>query len=73
VPAELSELFRQDREGNRLFHSLTPGRQRTLLYIVGSARDAETRAWRASLVIRHLRENRGKVQYRQLYQSLKRR
>ena len=35
VPAELRVLLRQDDEGNRLFHSLTPGRQRTLLYIIG--------------------------------------
>ena len=71
VPAELKELFRQDSEGNALFHSLTSGRQRTLLYIVGSARGPEERAWRASLIVRHLRENHGTIRYRQLYQSLK--
>jgi len=66
-------LFRQDREGNALFHSLTPGRQRTLLYIIGSPRDPEERAWRASLVVRHLRDNGGAIHYKQLYQSLKHR
>jgi len=71
VPAELKELFRQDKEGSQLFHSLTPGRQRTLLYVIGSARDPGARAWRASFIIRHLRENAGKIQYKQLYQSLK--
>ena len=73
MPAELKELFRQDREGNRLFHSLTQGRQRTLLYIIGSARDSQARAWRASIIIRHLRGNGGKIQYRQLSLALKRR
>jgi hypothetical protein len=73
MPAELKELFRQEKEGSRLFHSLTPGRQRTLLYIIGSARDPGARAWRASIVIRHLRDNRGTINYRQLTQSLKRR
>jgi hypothetical protein len=73
MPAELNELFRQDREGRRLFHSLTQGRQRTLLYIIGLASDPEARAWRASIIIRHLRENSGKIHYRQLSQSLKRR
>ncbi len=73
VPEELTELFRQDKDANRLFHALTIGRQRTLLYMIGSARHPDTRAWRASLVIRHLSENNGKVNFRQLYQSMKRR
>jgi hypothetical protein len=73
MPAELNESFRQDREGSRLFHSLTQGRQRTLLYIIGSARDPEVRAWRASIIVRHLGDNNGKINYKQLNQSLKRR
>ncbi|MCX6132360.1 MAG: YdeI/OmpD-associated family protein [Ignavibacteriales bacterium] len=73
VPAELKELFRQDAEGNRLFHALTPGRQRTLLYIVGSARHSEERARTASIIVRHLQDNNGKVNRKQLNQSLKRR
>jgi hypothetical protein len=73
MPAELNELFRQDREGSRLFHLLTSGRQRTLLYIIGSASDPEARAWRASIIIRHLRDNNGRINYKKLSQSLKRR
>jgi hypothetical protein len=69
---ELKELFRQDKEGSRLFHSLTQGRQRTLLYIIGSASKPEARAWRSSIIIRHLRDHNGKIDYKQLYQSLKR-
>lgn len=72
MPAELKELFRQDKEGDHLFHSLTQGRQRTLLYIIGSANKPEARAWKASIIIRHLRENNGTIKYRQLTQSLKR-
>jgi hypothetical protein len=73
VPVELKELFRQDAEGSLLFHLLTPGRQRTLLYIVGSARDSEARAWRASVILRHLRENNGIIRYKQLGLSFKKR
>jgi hypothetical protein len=72
MPAELKELFRQDKEGNRLFHSLTQGRQRTMLYTIGSASDPDARAWRASIIIRHLRDNNGKINYKRLSQSLKR-
>lgn len=73
IPAELKELFRQDKKGSRLFHSLTQGRQRTLLYIIGSARDPNARAWKAAIILRHLLDNDGKILYRPLYQSLKRR
>jgi hypothetical protein len=73
VPEELEELFRQDKEGNRLFHALTTGRQRTLLYMIGSSRTPDARAWRASIVVRHLHENNGKIHYRELYHALKHR
>lgn len=73
MPPELKELFRQDKESSRLFHSLTQGRQRTLLYIIGSATNPEARAWRASSIIRHLQKNNGTINYGQLTQALKRR
>ncbi len=73
LPEELEELFRQDKEGSRLFHALTTGRQRTLLYIIGKAKTPEGRAWSASIVLRHLRESGGRIHYRQLDQALKKR
>ena len=73
MPEELKELFRQDKKGSRLFHSLTRGRQRTMLYIIGSVGNPDARAWRASIIIRHLQDNKGKINYKRLSQSLKRR
>jgi hypothetical protein len=73
VPEELKELFRQDKEGSRFFHALTIGKQRILLYIIGSAKTPDARAWKATIIVRHLRENHGKIHYRQLSQALKRR
>jgi hypothetical protein len=72
VPAELEEYMRQDKEGHRLFHALTIGRQRTLLYMIGSSTDPDLRAWKAALIIRHLKENAGAINYRQLMTSFKR-
>lgn len=71
MPEELRELFRQDREGDRLFHVLTPGKQRTLLYIIGSKKDPNQRATRAIAVVHHLKINNGTINYRQLGESLK--
>lgn len=70
---EMRELLRQDRIGNRLFHSLTAGRQRTLLYIAGQAKNPNARALRAVTILEHLKANEGKVNYRQLNKLLQRR
>ena len=73
MPQELEELLRQDKEGDRLFHSLTAGRRRTLLYTINSAKNTDSRLARAVIVIRHLKANGGKVNYRQLSEMLRRR
>jgi hypothetical protein len=73
VPEELEELFRQDKVGHRLFHALTIGKQRTLLYIIGTSRTSDARAWKASIILRHLHENNGTIHYRELSQALKHR
>ena len=71
LPEEFQELLRQDTEGNRLFHALTRGRQRTLLYIVGSAKNPEKRIARSISIIKHLKANRGTINYKQLSAMLK--
>ncbi len=71
MPEELAELLRQDKEGNRLIHALTPGKRRTLLYIVGAVKNPDARARRAAVIVHHLKLNNGSINYRQLYQQLK--
>ena len=66
MPEELRELFRQDKEGNKLFHALTRGKQRTLLYIIGNGKSPEKRAIRSIAIINHLKANKGKINYKQL-------
>jgi hypothetical protein len=70
---ELEELLRQDKEGSRLFHSLTAGRQRTLLYIINSAKNTGVKIRRAVIIVRHLKANVGKINYGQLSQMLRKR
>ncbi len=71
MPEELSELLAQDKEGERLFQALTIGKQRTLLYIVGSVKNPDKRIHRALAIVKHLRENRGTINYRQLHATLR--
>ena len=71
LPEELQELLRQDAKGSTLFHALTRGRQRTLLYIIGSVKNAEKRIARAIGVVDHLKTNGGRINYKQLNAMLK--
>ncbi len=71
MPEELAELMRQDEEGDRLFHALTDGKRRSLIYVVSSVKNSERRIERAIRVIEHLKEHGGKVDYKRLYNDLK--
>ena len=71
MPAEFAEVLLQDEDGNRLFHALTPGKQRTLLYIAGQPKTSDTRLKRAVVLVEHLKANKGKIDYKQLGLDLK--
>jgi len=71
MPEELKEVLRQDKQGHRLFHALTPGKLRTLLYIVGQAKGVDNKIFRSLTIVRHLKSNGGKINYRQLLLMLR--
>ena len=71
MPDELDEVLRQDESGSRLFHALTPGKIRTLLYIVGQIKDPDKRIGRALAILEHLKANEGKINYRQLNEQIR--
>ena len=71
IPEELKEVFRQDVEGKKIFHALTPGKQRTLLYIVNNVKDSDKKIFRSIVILQHLKENKGKIDYKKLTILLK--
>lgn len=71
MPEELQELLAIDEEGDRLFHALTPGKQRNLLYIVGQPKTSDKRIERALVVVDHLKAHGGRIDFKRLYQNLK--
>ena len=71
MPEELEELLAQDPEGDELFHALTPGKQRSLIYIAGKPKQSETRLKKAVVVIEHLKANKGKIDFKQLNEDMK--
>ena len=68
---ELKETLLQDEEGSEIFHSLTLGKQRTLIYIAGSVKDTQKRINRALAIISHLKITKGKINFKQLNEGIK--
>lgn len=72
MPEEFAEVLRQDPDGDKLFHNLTEGKQRSLLYYVGKVKDIDARIHAGLIIIEHIKENDGKVLDKKLYEELKR-
>ncbi|MEO6039241.1 MAG: YdeI/OmpD-associated family protein, partial [Saprospiraceae bacterium] len=71
MPEELAAVLEQDHDGDRFFHALTPGKLRTLLYIVAQVKNSDARIARALTIVEHLKTNAGKINYRQLNEAIK--
>jgi hypothetical protein len=71
MPEELGELLKMDDEGNRLFHQLTPGKQRSLIHIVGKPRRPETRLRKAVVIVDYLKAAQGKLDFKALNEAFK--
>jgi hypothetical protein len=71
MPDEMAEVLASDPEGDELFHALTPGKQRNLLYIVNKVKSTDLRIHKALVIVEHLKQQGGKIDFKQLYQELK--
>lgn len=72
MPEELREVLNQDAEGDKLFHYLTAGKQRSMLYFIGKIKDIDKRIHAALILVEHLKDNDGKVDGDKLYEEWKR-
>lgn len=70
-PEEMEELMNQDKEVNQIFHSLSAGKQRSLLYVIGKPKTSETRLKKAILVARYLVSMNGNFDFRELNSYIK--
>lgn len=71
MPEELQAIFDLDHAGNAVFHALTPGKQRTLLHLVGKPKSSEIRIKKAMVVVDYLKEVSGKLDFKQLNEAFK--
>ncbi|MEL7160140.1 MAG: YdeI/OmpD-associated family protein [Bacteroidota bacterium] len=71
VPEEMVELWAMDEEAYDVFHGLTPGKQRGLIYIIAKPKRAETRVKKAVQIHEYLKSTNGVLDYRELNEYIK--
>ena len=72
MPEEIQEVLNQDPEGDRLFHDLTPGKQRSMIYWLTRTKDIDRRIHEALIFLEHLKNNDGRIDSKKLQQEMKR-
>ncbi|MEM0993337.1 MAG: YdeI/OmpD-associated family protein [Bacteroidota bacterium] len=71
MPEEYETLLAMDDEGSQYFHTLTPGKQRNLLHIIGKPKNTATRLKKAIVINEHLKRQVGKLDFKQLNRDFK--
>lgn len=71
MPEEMEELLKIDDEADKFFHQLTPGKQRSLLYLIGKPKSTDVRLKKAIVITEHLKTYRGKLDFKILNEDFK--
>ncbi|RPA69452.1 hypothetical protein EF405_06580 [Cyclobacteriaceae bacterium YHN15] len=71
MPEELQVLLDQDDLGNQYFYALTKGKQRSLVYLVNKVKNSNSRLNKSLAIIEHLKEVKGKLDYKKLNEKIK--
>ena len=71
VPEEFELVIFGDEEAAYYFESLTPGKQRSLIYLVGKIKSSDIKINRAMAIAEHLKEVKGQLEYKALNDTIK--
>lgn len=71
ITEEMQEVLYSDPDGSDLFHKLTPGVQRSLIYIVNKIKNSQLRIERSFVILEHIKKMKGKVDGKILQQDFK--
>ncbi|MBW3468569.1 YdeI/OmpD-associated family protein [Arthrospiribacter ruber] len=71
VPEEFQTMLDQDQEGAEYFNSLTKGKQRSLIYLVGKVKNPDSRINKSLAILAHLKESRGNLDFKKLNEKIK--
>ena len=71
LPDELFELWQIDPDTDQVFHSLSKGKQRSLIYLISQGKRSETRAKKAVAILKYLKTVNGKLDFKEMDQFIK--
>lgn len=71
MPEVFQEVLDQDPEAEAYFEALTPGKKRSLIYIVGKVKNVDSRIRKSIIIAEHLKTYRGKIESKMLMEALK--
>lgn len=71
LPDELATAWNLDPEASALFHQLTKGKQRNLIYLVGKMKSSEKRIEKALIILDYLKSVNGNLDFKELNAALK--
>ena len=71
LPDELTELWEIDPDAYKVFHTLTKGKQRSIIYLIGKGIRSETRAKKAVAILEYLKTVNGNLDFREMNQFIK--
>jgi len=65
MPEEMAELLAIDDEADKVFHSLTKGRQRSLLFLINKPKSSDIRLKKALTICDYLKVSGGKLDFKE--------
>jgi hypothetical protein len=68
---EFLEILAQDDAGKAIFHTLTPGKQRTLIHVISKPKSSQIRINKGLAIINYLKTTNGTLDFKELNQYLK--
>ena len=71
VPEELSTAWNLDDYAYELFHKLTPGKQRSLIHIIGKLKSSEKRIQKSLTLLEYLKSVDGNFDFKELNEAFK--
>lgn len=71
VPEVFAELLQQDPDFDNVFHSLTKGKQRSLLHLIGTFKTERKRLEKLMILRNYLIQVHGKLDFKELHIALK--
>ncbi len=71
MPESLQVMLDQDDTGSNYFHALTPGKQRSLIYLVSKVKNIDKQINKALAILDHLKDVNGQLDFKLLSEKIK--